>query len=62
MKRLGLDPLAHALHWGYFFYYKAMVLELSGRQDEATALLERKGVPRIGKLELKRLKEITAAR
>ena len=62
MKRLGLDPKAHAIHWGYFFYNKAMVLEVAGQHDEAIALLERKEVPRIGKLALKRLKEMPAAR
>ncbi|MEO5716267.1 MAG: hypothetical protein ABIT37_22500 [Luteolibacter sp.] len=62
MKRLGLDPLAHSLHWGYFYYNKAMVMETAGMHEAAIALLERDEVPRIGKLALKRLKEKAAAR
>ncbi len=62
MKRLGLDPVAHSIHWGYFFYNKAMVLEVAGQHDEAIALLERKEVPRIGKLALARLQAADAAR
>ncbi len=57
MRGLGLDPLAHSIHWGYFFYNKALVLEVAGKDQEAIALLEKEGVPRIGKLALKRLKE-----
>ena len=62
MKRLGLDPVAHALHWGYFFYNKAMVLEVVGQHEAAIALLERDEVPRIGKQALTRLKEKGSAR
>lgn len=57
MKRLGLDPVAHSIHWGYFFYNKAMVLEVAGQHEAAITLLERKEVPRIGKLALTRLRE-----
>ncbi len=60
MRRLGLDPKAHAIHWGYFFYYKALILEMAGDDAAAIAILQHEGVPRVGILLLQRLEEKTA--
>lgn len=59
MRTLGLDPKAHAIHWGYFFFYKALILEKAGKDAAAIALLKNEGVPQIGLLALRRLEAKT---
>lgn len=39
MKRLGLDPSAHSVHWDYFRHAKALVLETAGKNQAALDLM-----------------------
>jgi protein O-mannosyl-transferase len=43
MRRLGLDPQAHALHWSYFHYDQARVYEQAGQLEIAVEILRALG-------------------
>lgn len=55
MRKLRIDEETHALHWGYLVYYKALILELAEKHQEALDLLNREHLPNIAKDALKRL-------
>jgi hypothetical protein len=61
MRRLGLDPQAHAIHWGYFYYHKALVLESAGNLQAAAELLRMEGLPSMAASELERIEQKIAA-
>lgn len=62
MRRLGLDPVAHQLHWGYFFINKALILEMAGKDEAALEILENDGKPLPAKEAIDRLKAKVAAK
>ena len=62
MRRLRLDPVAHAIHWSYFNYDKALVLEMAGKDQAAYDLLRRENIPGTGNLDLQRIEKKLADR
>ena len=62
MRRLHLDPVAHAIHWSYFNYDKALVLEMAGNDQAAYDLLKLENIPGTGNLDLKRIEKRLADR
>ncbi len=61
MRRLGLDPKAHAIHWGYFHYNKALVIESTGNLKAAAEILRMGGLPRRAAIDLERIGKKIAA-
>ena len=55
MKRLQLDPLAHSLHWSYFYHAKGLVLETAGDYKTAAEFLRMGKVANTRKLDLERV-------
>jgi hypothetical protein len=49
MQSLGINRTTHALHWGYYYYYKAMALDVAGERQQAVILLNTQNVPLVGK-------------
>jgi len=43
MRRLNLDPVAHQLHWNYFYQDKLAVLEIAGDYQAAFDFMQRVG-------------------
>ena len=61
MKRLGLDPKAHALHWSYFSRDKGLVLELAGNYEAAAECLREGDLSGLRKRDLERVEKKLAA-
>ena len=61
MKRLGLDPNAHALHWSYFSRDKGLVLELAGNYLAAAECLREKNISGLRQRDLERVEKKLAA-
>lgn len=61
MKRLGLDPKAHALHWSYFSRDKGLVLELAGNYQAAAESLRVEDISGPRKRDLERVEKKLAA-
>lgn len=61
MKRLGLDPKAHAIHWNYFSRDKGLVLELAGNYEAAAECLREEGITGPRKRDLERVEKKLAA-
>jgi hypothetical protein len=61
MKRLGLDPTAHALHWSYFSRDKGLVLELAGNYQAAAECLRVENISGLRKRDLERVEKKLAA-
>jgi hypothetical protein len=55
MKRLRLDPVAHQIHWNYFYQAKVRVLEEAGNYQAAHDLMEQVGLDRFRKADLERI-------
>ena len=61
MKRLGLDPKAHELHWSYFSRDKGLVLELAGNYEAAAECLREENLSGLRKRDLERVEKKLAA-
>ena len=57
MKLMNMDPLTKPLEWGYFYYDKALILEMKGNIQGAQELLHQKDIPIEGKEDLKRIEK-----
>lgn len=57
MKLMKMDPENKPLEWGYFYTDKAFILEMTGNDQAAAALLRHKGVPPEGRQALRRLEK-----
>jgi hypothetical protein len=57
MKRLGLDPSAHSVHWAYFHHAKALVLEIAGKDQAALDLMRQSVADTQKQLDLERLEK-----
>jgi hypothetical protein len=55
MKRLRMDPVAHQIHWNYFYQSKVRVLEQAGNYQAAHDLMEQVGLDRFRKAEIERI-------
>ena len=55
MRRLNLDPVAHQLHWGYFYQDKLAVLEVAGNYQAAFDFMQRAGWDRFSDATLERV-------
>jgi hypothetical protein len=55
MRRLHLDPEAHAIHWRYFYHDKGLVLEIAGDYQSAAEFLRMEGVRDQWKHDLERV-------
>ena len=61
MKRLRLDPTAHALHWNYFSQDMGLVLELAGNYEAAAKCLRVEDATGLRKRDLERVEKKLAA-
>ena len=57
MKRLGLDPKAHAIHWSFFSRDKGLVLELAGNYEAAAESLRVENISGPRKRDLERVEK-----
>lgn len=57
MHRLGLDPVAHKIHWDYFMHDKGLVLEIAGKLPLAAACMRRENLPDSWKHDLERVEK-----
>jgi hypothetical protein len=57
MRRLGLDPEAHAIHWNYFYHDKALVLETGGNFQAAAEILRMEDIPASAASDLERIEK-----
>lgn len=57
MKRLRLDPKAHALHWSYFSRDKGLILELAGNYEAAATCLRVDDISGLRKHDLERVEK-----
>ena len=57
MKRLGLDPQAHAIHWSFFSRDKGLVLELAGNYEAAAESLRVENISGPRKRDLERVEK-----
>jgi hypothetical protein len=61
MRRLRMDPVAHRLHWEYFFQSKVLVLEQAGNYQAACDLIEREKPGPLRKADIARVQGKLAA-
>ena len=61
MRNLGMDPVAHRLHWGYFRHAKAHILEASGAYEQALEEMQIEGTFNIKPADIDRVKQKLAA-
>jgi hypothetical protein len=61
MKRLGLDPTAHAIHWSFFSRDKGLVLELAGNYEASAEALRVDSISGPRKRDLERVEKKLAA-
>ena len=57
MKRLGLDPKAHAIHWSFFSRDRGLVLELAGNYEAAAESLRVENISGPRKRDLERVEK-----
>ena len=57
MRRLRMDPVAHRIHWNYYFQSKVLVLEQAGNYQEALDLMQQEGVERFSRKDRGRIAE-----
>ena len=57
MRRLHLDPKAHAIHWSQFNYDKGLVLETAGNDEAAAACLREEFLSGARKHDLERVEK-----
>lgn len=62
MRQLGLDPVAHGIHWDYFRYSKALMLEAAGDPEAAAVILRAPGVPAKAAYDLTRIEKRLASK
>jgi hypothetical protein len=55
MRRLNLDPLAHQVHWDYFFQSKVLVLEQAGNYQAALDLIQQVGREHFRTADIRRI-------
>jgi hypothetical protein len=55
MRRLRMDPVAHRIHWNYYFQSKVLVLEQAGNYQEALDLMQQEGVERFSRKDRGRI-------
>ncbi len=61
MHQLGLDPVAHRIHWDYFHYAKALVLEIAGKDQAALDLMRDSVAGTQKQVDLERLEKKVSA-
>jgi len=57
MRLLKLDPIAHAIHWSYFYQDKALLLERAGNLEAAADVLRPQAVPEFTNRDLERIEK-----
>ena len=57
MRQLRLDPVAHAIHWRYFFRAKVRVLEHAGKFQAAYNLMEQQKFQNHSREDVERIKQ-----
>ncbi len=62
MKLMRMEPKTKPLEWGYFYYNKALILEMAGNDQAAIGLLRQKGVPEFGRKDLARIEKKLAGK
>jgi len=57
MRSLGMDPVMHRIHWGYFHHAKAQILEAAGAYQQALDEMQIPGTFNIKPADLERVKQ-----